>query len=46
MAQVTVTHYEPPAGGVVFRQTESGDGETSAGNLGNLLRPGLQNIDG
>jgi hypothetical protein len=36
MAQMPVTHYEP--GGAVFRQTESGDGETSAGNLGNLLR--------
>ena len=38
MAQSTVTHYEPPAGGAVFRQPESGDGERSAENLGNLLR--------
>ena len=38
MAQSTVTHYEPPAGGAVFRQPESGHGETSAENLGNWLR--------
>jgi hypothetical protein len=30
MAQIT---YQPPAGGGVFRQAESGDGETSAENL-------------
>jgi hypothetical protein len=38
MAQSTVTHYEPPAGGAVFRQSESDHGETSAEDLGNLLR--------
>ena len=38
MAQITGTHYEPPAGGAVFRQPESGDGERSAENLGSLLR--------
>jgi hypothetical protein len=38
MAQTTVTHYEPPAGGAVLRQPESSDGERSAENLGSLLR--------
>jgi hypothetical protein len=38
MAQITVTHYEPPAGGAVSRQPESGHGERSAENLGSLLR--------
>ena len=38
MAQMTFTHYEAPNGGAVFRQPESGDGERSAENLGNLLR--------
>jgi hypothetical protein len=38
MAQSIVTHYEPPAGGAVFRQPESGDSDKSAENLGNLLR--------
>jgi hypothetical protein len=38
MAQSTFTHYEPPAGGTVFGQPERGDGETSAENLGNVLR--------
>jgi hypothetical protein len=38
MAQTTVTHYEPPAGGAVLRQPVSSDGERSAENLGSLLR--------
>ena len=38
MAHSNVPHHELPAGGAVFRQSESGDGERSAENLGNLLR--------
>ena len=38
MTQSTGTHYEPPAGGAVFRQPESGDDERPAENLGSLLR--------
>ncbi len=38
MAQITVTHDKPPAGGAVFRQPESSDGETSTENVGGLLR--------
>jgi hypothetical protein len=34
MAQTT---YQSPANGAAFRQPASGDGETSAENLGNLL---------
>ena len=49
MAQSTVTRYEPPAGGAVFRQPESGDSDKSAENIGNLLRdvskPSIGEID-
>jgi len=38
MTQITGTHYEPRAGGAVFRQPESGDDEGPAENLGSLLR--------
>jgi hypothetical protein len=34
MPQIT---YQPPADGAALRQPESGDGHTSAENLGNLL---------
>jgi hypothetical protein len=37
MAQRTVTHYEPPSGGAVFKQPESGDDQRSPENLANLL---------
>lgn len=37
MAQRTVTHYEPPSGGVVFKQPESGYDQRSPENLANLL---------
>ncbi len=37
MAQRTVTHYEPPSGGAVFQQAESGAGQRSPENLANLL---------
>ena len=37
MAQRTVTHYEPPSGGAVFKHPESGDDQRSPENLANLL---------
>jgi len=38
MAQITGTHYEPPAGGSVFGQSESGDGEMPGKHLVSLLQ--------
>jgi hypothetical protein len=38
MAQRTVTHYEPPSGGALFQQPESGNGQRSVESIGNLLR--------
>jgi hypothetical protein len=40
MPQITVTHYEPPAG-AVFRQPESGDGERS----GQISKTSMGEID-
>jgi hypothetical protein len=38
MAQSTIPHYELSTGAAVFQRPESGDGETSTENLGNVLR--------
>jgi hypothetical protein len=38
MAQITGTHYERPAGGSVFGQSESGDGEMPGKHLVSLLQ--------
>jgi hypothetical protein len=37
MAERTVTQYEPPSGSALFQQPESGDGQRSVENIGNLL---------